>query len=286
MQEPQSRSRKEILQAEALATQHKLGLENSPLRWQGGHDGWCWGKKYIKAQNSKAWPMRLVGVNNWPTRISTLPPQAQLMAYEKLSKTSRPDQDAAYYKLHCQQLNNVRCRIAYQLSIHEKENQQSQQMLRSFIVRKDRAIPCTESKETAHKKSTHKNFHARESQRAFARGLEVLIEKCEVRLQKNKDFTLADWRSYKERPRWIDGKKGWTGLKPEEIENRNVKAARSDGYGLMEIRSEKLQAGLMARYARMFPRAVDRRLAKYVFEHREGEGVRAARHKLAKVILS
>ena len=285
MQEPHSRSRKEILEAEALATQYKLGLENSPLRWQGGHDGWCWGKKYIKAQNSKAQQMRLVGVNNWPTKISTLPPQAQLMAYEKLSKTSRPDQDAAYYKLHCQQLNNVRCRIAYQLSIHKEENQQSQQMFRSFIVRKDR-IPWTEPKKTTHEKSTHKNFHARESQRAFARGLEVLIEKCEVRLQKNKDFIPADWRSYKERPRWADGKRGWTGLKPEEIENRNVKAAKGDGHGLRETRSAKLQAGLRARYARIFLRAADRRLATSAFKHREGEGVWTARHKLAKVNLS
>ena len=282
MQEPQSRSRKEILQAEAQATQHKLGPENSPLRWQGGHDGWCWGKKYIKAQNSKARPMRLVGVNNWPTKISTLPPQAQLMAYEKLSKTSSPDQDAAYYKLHCQQLNNVRCRIAYQLSIHKKENQQPQQMFRSFTVRKDVSIPSRELKKT-----THKNFHARESQRAFARGLEVLIEKCEVRLQKNKNFTPADWRSYKERPRWADGKRGWTGLKPEEIENRDFKAAKGDRYGLTETRSEKLQAGFRARYARIFPRVADRRLATSAFEHRgEGEGVRAARHKLAKVIIS
>ena len=286
MQEPHSRSRKETLEAEALATQYKLGPENSPLRWQGGHDGWCWGKKYIEAQNSKARSMKLVGLNNWPTKISTLPPQAQLIAYEKLSKTSRPDQDAAYYNLHCQQLNNVRCGIAYQLSIHKKENQQSQQMFRSFTVRKNRSIPSTELKKTTHKKSTYKNFHARESQRAFARGLEVLIEKCEVRLQKNKDFKPADWRSYKERPRWADGKRGWTGLKPEEIGNPNVKAAKSDGHGLTETRSEKLQAGLRARYARIFPRAVDRRLATSAFEHREGEGVRAARHKLAKVIIS
>lgn len=225
--------------------------------------------------------MRLVGVNSWPTKISTLPPQAQLMAYEKLSKTSRPDQDAAYYNLHCQQLNNVRCRIAYQLSIHKKENQQFQQMFRSFIVRKDRSITSTELK-----KKAHKNFHARESQRAFARGLEVLIEKCEVRLQKNKDFTPGDWRSYKERPRWADGRRGWTGLKPEEIENRNVKAAKGDGHGLTEIRSEKLQAGLRARYARIFPKAADRRLAPSASGHREGEGVRAARQKPAKVILS
>ena len=285
MQEPQSRSRKEILQAEALATQHKLGLENSPLRWQGGNDGWCWGKKYIKAQNSKAWPMRLVGVNSWPTKISTLRPLAQLMAYEKLSKTSRPDQDAAYYKLHCQQLHIVRCRIAYQLSIYKKEDQQSQNMFRFFIARKDRSVRWTKF-ETELKKIAHKKFHSRESQRAFARGLEVLIEKCEVRLQKNKDFTPADWRSYKERPRWADGKRGWTGLKPEEIENRNVKAAKGDGHGLRETRNAELQAGLRARYARIFPRAADRRLATSAIEHREGEGVRAARHKLAKVMLS
>ena len=96
----------------------------------------------------------------------------------------------------------------YQLSIHKEENQQSQQIFRSLIVRKDRSIRWTELKKT-----THEKFHLRESQRAFARGLEVLIEKCEVRLEKNKDFKLADWRSYKERPRWADGKRGWTGLK-------------------------------------------------------------------------
>ena len=156
-------------------------------------------------------------------------------------------------------------------------------MFRSFIVRKDkdRSIPWTELK-----KKPHKNFHARESQRAFARGLEMLIEKCEVRLQKNKDFKPADWRSYKERPRWADGKRGWTGLKPDGIENRHVKAAKGDGHGLTETRSAKLQAGLMARYAKIFPRAADRRLATSASEHREGEGVRAARHKLAKVMLS
>ena len=202
------------------------------------------------------------------------------MAYEKLSKTSRPDQDAAYYKLHCPQLNIVRCWIAYQLSIHKKDNQQFQ-MFQSLIVRKDRSIRWTELKKT-----THKKFHSRESQRAFARGLEVLIEKCEARLQKNKDFKPADWRSYKERPRWADGKRGWTGLKPEEIENRNVKAAKGDGHGLRETRNAKLQAGLRARYARIFPSAADRRLATSAFKHREEEDVRAARHKLAKVNLS
>ena len=225
--------------------------------------------------------MRLVGVNNWPTKISTLPPQAQLMAYEKLSKTSTPYQVAAYYTLHCQQLNNVRCMIAYQLSIHKKNNQQFQPMFQSLIVRQDRSIRWTELK-----KATPKQFHSRESQRAFARGLEALIEKCEVRLQKNKDFTPADWRSYKERPRWAASKRGWTGLKPEEIENHNVKAAKSDGHGPTETRSGTLQAGLRAQYARIFPRAADRRLATSASEHREGEGVRAARHKLAKVILS
>ena len=281
MQESQSRSRKEILQAEALATQDKLGLENSPLRWQGGHDGWFWGKKYVKAQNSKAQQMRLVGVSNWPTKISTLPPQGQLAAYEKLSKTSRPDQDTAYYKLHCQQLYNVRCMIACQLSIRAKNNKRFQQMFQFPIVRKDRSIQWT-----GLKKAAQKTFHLRANQRYFARGLEVLIEKCEVRLQKNQTFTPADWRSYKERPRWADGKRGWTGLKPEDIPNRNVKAAKGDGYRLTETRSEKVQAGLRVRYARIFPRAADRRLATSALEHRgEGEGVRAARHKLAQAII-
>ena len=179
-------------------------------------------------------------------------------------------------------VSNVRCRIACQLSIHKKNNKRFQQMFQFFIVRKDRSIQWTGLKKAAHKK-----FHLGATQRSLARGLEVLIEKCEVRLQKNKTFTPADWRSYKERPRWADGKRGWTGLKPEEIENRNVKPAKGDEYGLTETRSEKLQAGLRARYARIFPRAADRRLATSAFEHRgEGEGVRAARHELAKVSLS
>lgn len=100
----------------------------------------------------------------------------------------------------------------------------------------------------------------------------MLIERCEVRLQKSESFAPADWRSYSERPRWVDSRRGWTGLRPEEVVVRAIDTAKGEEIGSEEKRREKSLAGLRARYARSFPRAADRGL---IGDRGQGEVVRA-----------
>lgn len=82
--------------------------------------------------------------------------------------------------------------------------------------------------------------------RAYARVLELLIEKCDIQLQKSKDFIPAEWRSYAGRPSWADGKRGWTGLRPEEMDVRTVDTAKTEVISSIKIKGVNTQAVLSA----------------------------------------
>lgn len=251
--------------AEMRATRRRLGLENSPSRWQGGHHGWFLGKRYLERKSLKTQKMRLIELPNWPIKISTLRPEGQLIAYQTLLKTARLDQVAAYYRFHCEQLEKVRCYIARELTMHIENQKQFRHAFPFFFSRQEDIAKSSKMKKAAQAmQGAEKQYRLRAGNRAYARGLELLIENCEVRLQNNEDFTPADWRSYAGRPRWADGRRGWTGLRPEEVEVRTVENAKGEEIG--ETKQKKLQAVLRARYARSFPRAADRRLANYASE--------------------
>ena len=231
--------------------------------------------------------MRLVEVRNWPIKISTLRPEGQIVAYQTLLKTARHDQVASYYKLHCEQLDKVRCYIAYDLTIHRENDKHSRQVFPVLFSRHDEIARSSKLEKAAHAvQVADKQYRLRAGNRAYARGLEMLIEKCEVRLQKSENFTPLDWRPYSERPRWSDGRRGWTGLRPEELDACTVDIAKAEEIGLRTSRGERLQAVLRARYARSFPRAADKRLATCTFEARgDGGIVRADGREQAKATL-
>ena len=253
--------------AEMKAARRRLGLENSPSRWQGGRHGWFWGKTYLERKSLKTQRMRLIELPDWPIKISSLRPEGQLIAYQSLLKTARLDQVAAYYRLHCEQLDKVRCDIARELDMHRKNEKQFRQVLPFFFSRRDDTANSSKMKKAAHAMQGAENqYRLRAGNRAYARGLELLIENCEVRLQKSESFTTADWRSYAGRPRWAEGRRGWTGLRPEEAQVHIVDNAKGEEIDSRETNREKLQAVLRARYARSFPRAADRRLANYASE--------------------
>ena len=71
----------------------------------------------------------------------------------------------------------------------------------------------------------------------------------------------ADWRSGGERRR------GWTGLRPEEVDVRTVNTIKGEEISSEEIRIEKVEAVLRVRYARSFPRVADRSLAIHAIEN-------------------
>lgn len=263
--------------AERIATARRLGLGNSPSRWRSGHDGWFFGKKYIEGNSLVTQRMKMQEIRDWPIKISTLRPDVQLIAYQTLLKTARLDQVAAYYRLHCEQLEKVRYYIAYALTMHRENDKHFRQVFPVFFSRQDDLATSSKLKKATNAvQVADKHYRLRATNRAYARGLETLIEKCEVRLRKSGGFTPADWRSYSERPRWADGRKGWTGLRPEEVDLHFVDAAKGEEVGFEELRGERLRAKLKARYARLFPRAADRRLATHASEDgRDGEVVRA-----------
>ncbi|CAD6591269.1 MAG: hypothetical protein ASARMPREDX12_005054 [Alectoria sarmentosa] len=272
--------------AERKATARRLGLENSPSRWRSGHDGWFFGTKCIERKSSVTQRMKLQEIRNWPIKISTLRPDRQLIAYQTLLKTARLDQVAAYYSLHCEQLEKVRYYIAYELIMHRENDRHFRQVFPVFFSRQDDLAKSSKLKKATHAvQVADKHYRLRAANRAYARGLEALIEKCEVRLQKSEGFTPADWRSYSERPRWADGRKGWTGLRPEEVDLQFVDTAKGEEVGFKELKGERLRAALEARYARLFPRAADRRLATQASEDRgDGKVIRPHGTEEAKVM--
>ncbi len=102
--------------------------------------------------------------------------------------------------------------------------------------------------------------------RAFARGLEQLIEACEALLRAEKEegeeaFTAVDWRAFTSRKRWRDGERGWTGLREDDVHSDVVGVCGREVGLKTKVRGEGAaeKAGLRARFARCFPRAVDRR---------------------------
>ena len=221
--------------------------------------------------------MRVVEIRNWLIKISTLRPEGQIIVYQDLLKTATLDQIASYYKLHCEQLDKTRCYIAHELTIHRENDKHSRQVYPVLFSREEDIVRSSKLKKAAHAvQVADRQYRLRAGIRAYARGLEMLIEKCEVRLQKSKSFKPIAWRPYSERPRWSDGRRGWTGLRSEDVEVRTVDIAQVEEIGSRDVRREKLQAVLRARYARSFPQAADKRLAACAHEVREdGEIVRA-----------
>ncbi|KAF6240769.1 hypothetical protein HO173_001442 [Letharia columbiana] len=289
---PRERSRKlgkplEIMIAGAIATARELGLENSPSRWQSGHHGWFFGKKYIEGKSFQTQRMKMVEVRNWPVKISTLPSEGQISVYLTLLKTARVDQVAAYYRLHCEQIDKVRCCIARELIEHRENDKQYRQIFPVLFARHGHIAKLSKLKKAAHAvQVANKQYRLRAGTRAYARGLEMLIEKCEARLQRIENFRAADWRSYGKRPRWADGRRGWTGLRPEEVDVRTVDTTKDEEVCSRDMRTEKLQGVLRARYARSFPQAADRKLATSAIEdRRDREIVWAERIEKAKAIL-
>lgn len=263
--------------AERRAIKRRLGPEDSPSRWQGGHHGWFLGKKYIERTSLKTQRMRLIELPSWPIKISALRPEGQLIAYQSLLRTARLDQVAAYYRLHCEQLDNVRCSVAHQLTMHRESDKQFRQAFPFLASRQDDVAKSSKMKKAAHAVNiADKQYRLRAGNRAYARGLELLIENCEVRLQNSEHFTPADWRPYDGRPRWADGKRGWTGLRPEEVDVCTVDNAKGEAIDSRKTRCEKSQAVLRTRYARSFPRAADRRLANHASEDKGGGKIVAA----------
>lgn len=249
-----------FIKAVARATALRLGLVNCPLLWQSGRDGWFLGKRYIMLKNSKTRRMRKVEIRNWPIKISTLGPVGQFLAYQTLLKTARLEQVAAYYRLHCEDLDLVRCHIACDSIVHRKNDEHIRHVVPFLFSCREKIAQTSKVEEAACVVLfLRAHFRQRAGKRAFARGLEVLIGKCEVRLQESQNFTPADWRSYRERPRWVDGRRGWTGLRPEEVV---VRAIKSEGIGSEDEEQKKCMAEMRARYARFFPRGADRRLGE------------------------
>ncbi|KAL9068515.1 MAG: hypothetical protein Q9161_006164 [Pseudevernia consocians] len=185
----------------------------------------------------------MVEIRNWPIKLSALRPEKQIIASQTLLKTARLDQVASYYRLLCEQLDEVRCYIAHELTIHRENDKRLRQVIPIFFSRQDDVAKSSKVKKAAHAVQTaDKKYRLRAGYRAFARGLEMLIEKCEVRLQKRK-------------------------IGPEEVDVHTIDTAKAE-----EIGSRKLRA----QYARSFPRGADRRLATYALEDPEaGEIVRA-----------
>lgn len=106
----------------------------------------------------------------------------------------------------------------------------------------------------------HKRFKARAEDRAFARGLEQLIEECETLLRRTGEkFTAIDWRPFKSRKRWQDGERGWTGLREEDVRGDIVEVRGRDVNSQM-VSSGDAKAVCRAQFARDFPRGVDQRL--------------------------
>ena len=201
---------------EAKAVAKSLGKKDSPWHWNGGHDGWFLGIRYLQVFEQK-WGgglrMTVVELRNWPVKISTLFPQEQLVAYQTLLKTARIDQVVAYYKLHCEKLDEVRCRLAHmQTSLKENKKRFRQVSPVFFSCREDMAVPIKVKKAAHAEQVAKREFRLRAEYRAYVRGLEGLIEKCEARLQEH-------------------GRRGWTGLRPEEVNVSTVDVAKGKRIG-------------------------------------------------------
>ena len=182
----------------------RLGLKNSPSRWQGGQDGWFFATRYIEWKDSETQRLRMTEIRKWPTKISTLPPERQIIAYQSLLKTARLDQVAAYYRLHCEQLDNVRCCVVHQLILHRQNDEHFRQVFPVLFSRQADIAESFKLKRAAYAAQVAAiEYGQRARYRAYARGLELLIETCEVRLQRTEHFAPADWRSYNERPRYV-----------------------------------------------------------------------------------
>lgn len=228
-----------FIEAVARATALRLGLDNSPVLWQSGRDGWSLGQTYIMLKDSKTQRTRMAEIRNWPVKISTLGPEGQIIAYQTLLKTARLEQVAAYYRLHCEQLDIVRCHIARDLIVHRENDKHFRQVFPFLFSRQDEIKNSSKVKKAANAvfvADAHYRLRARK--RASARGLEMLIERCEARLQKSENFAPAVWRSYGERPRWVDGRRGWTGLRPKEVVVRAIDTAKGKESGSEEKRRE------------------------------------------------
>lgn len=273
-----------IVQANAV----ELELGISPSQWQNGHAGWFLGKQYVKLGELGTLKMKMVEIRNWPVKISTLRPEAQFLAYQSLLKTASLGQMAAYYRLHCEQLDEARCCVAHELTVHRENDKQFRQVFPTFFSHQDDIASSSKLKKAAHAvQVADKHYRLRAAYRAHARGLELLIEKCEDRLQTSENFTPVDWRSYSERPRWADGRRGWTGLRPSEVDLRTVDTVKEEEITSRKTWRDSVDAVLRARYARFFPRVADRRLATYALEdRRDGEVVRAGGIEHAKVTAS
>ncbi|CAF9942799.1 MAG: hypothetical protein ALECFALPRED_010073 [Alectoria fallacina] len=83
----------------------RLGLENAPSRWCGGRDGWILWTRYGPFSMLAR---RKVEKDQLPVRISTLRMDEQCIAYRRLHQVATPTQLAKYYRLHCAQLDEMR----------------------------------------------------------------------------------------------------------------------------------------------------------------------------------
>ena len=98
--------------------------------------------------------------------------------------------------------------------------------------------------------------------RAYAHGLEALVEGCEAllrRQQQSEEFTAIDWRPFTSRTRWRDGRRGWTGLSEEEVRT-DVVEVRSRDVRSKTVPIHVTKAVFRAQFARFFPRAADKRI--------------------------
>ncbi len=205
-----------------------------------------------------------------PVKISTLNPSEQCIAYRHLLKTATPAQIVEYYKLFRDLLDGARCIVAERKVTYSKEQELIQQAFLPSLCRELGISGATQGarlSDAEHRLAKSSRKLARS--RAFARDLEQLIEACEALLRAEKKeeeegeeaFTAVDWRAFASRKRWRDGERGWTGLRENDVRGDVVGVCGREAGSETKVRGEEAaeKAGLRARFARCFPRAVDRR---------------------------
>ena len=116
--------------------------------------------------------MRMVEIRNCPIKLSALRPEKQIIAYQTLLKTARLDQVASYYRLLCEQLDEVRCYIAHELTIHRENDKRLRQVFPIFFSRQDDVAKSSKVKKAAHAVQTaDKKYRLR-----YEQGIELLRE--------------------------------------------------------------------------------------------------------------
>ncbi|CAD6580284.1 MAG: hypothetical protein ASARMPRED_009411 [Alectoria sarmentosa] len=252
-----------VIQANQEAV--RLGLENAPSRWCGGRDGWILWTRYDPCS---LLARRKVEKEQLPVSISTLRIDEQCIAYHRLHQVATPAQLAKYYRLHCAQLDEMRYLLVFDRLMYFKDRRKMEHAARPVQSCRGDHRASAEGPTTRRvllsdvEVKLRGSYKALMVTRAYAHGLEALVEGCEAllrRQQQSEEFTAIDWRPFTSRTRWRDGRRGWTGLSEEEVRT-DVVEVRSRDVRSKTVPIHVTKAVFRAQFARFFPRAADKRI--------------------------